>query len=211
VVVPADAAAHMPEGMEFDVAASVPQTGLTALGAMDVLDPAPGQVIVVTGATGGVGSWFTQLATLAGASVVALVRPENADYARELGAAEVVDHTAPDMVERLRAAYPAGVDSVADFSGSPELVAALAAIVRDGGRITSSIGKAREAVPAERGLTPHAANAVERSRLPEVLEPLAAGKLKPPQLTIVPLDKAGEALAESRAKHGVGKTIIRIA
>ena len=210
VVVAADAAAHMPDGMDFDVAASVPQTGLTALGAMDALTPAAGQVVVVTGATGGVGGWFTQLATLAGAKVVALARPENADYARELGAAEVVDHTTPDLVDRLQAAHPGGVDALADFSASPELVAALSAVVRDGGRVAASIGKARDAVPNERGLTAHAANMVERSRLPELLEPLAAGRIKPPRLTIVSLEQAGEALAQSRQKQGVGKTVIRI-
>lgn len=210
VVVAADAAALLPDGLDFDVAASVPQTGLTALGAMDALAPAPGQVVLVTGATGGVGSWFTQLATLAGAKVIALARPENADYARELGAAQVVDHTAPDMVERIRAAHPSGVDSLADFSGSAQLIAALSAVVRDGGRVASSIGAAREAVPAERGLTAHAANMVERSRLPEILTPLAAGIIKPPKLTIVPLEQAGQALAQARHKQGVGKTIIRI-
>jgi NADPH:quinone reductase-like Zn-dependent oxidoreductase len=211
VVVPADAAAQLPDSMDFDVAASVPQTGLTALGAMDALGPVTGRVIVVSGATGGVGGWFTQLASLAGAKVVALARPENADYARELGAADVIDHTAPDMVDRIRAAHPGGVDALADFSGSPELVATLSAVVRDGGRVASSIGKAREAVPAERGLTAHAANMVDRSRLAEVLEPLAAGRIKPPKLTIVPLEQAGEALAQARHKQGVGKTIIRIA
>ena len=210
VTIPASAAAHKPAAVSFEVAAAVPLTGLTALGAIDALEPAPGQVIVVTGATGGVGSFFTQLAVLRGATVIALARAENTDYARELGASDVFDHTQPDLVERLRTAHPAGVDAIADFSGSPELVAALSALVRDGGRVAASIGKAREAVPGERGLTAHAANMVERSRLPEVLEPIADGKIRPPKLTVISLDQAATALADARQKHGVGKTVIRI-
>ena len=210
VVIPADALTRKPEQLSFETAAAVPQTGLTALGAMDALEPAAGQTILVTGATGGVGSFFTQLATLRGAKVIALARPENLDYARELGAAEVVDHTQPGFIDSLKSAHSNGVDSIADFSGSPELVASLVPLVRDGGRVAASIGKAREAVPAERGITAHAANAVDRSRLAEVLEPLAQGKLKAPKITVIGLDQTADALNEAGRKHGVGKTVIRI-
>ena len=210
VAIPADALALKPANLSFEVAAAVPQTALTALGAMEVLELGDGQTVVVTGATGGVGGFFTQLATLAGAYVIALARPENVDYARELGASEIFDHTAPGFADAIRAAHPNGVDALADFSGSPELVAALSAVVRDEGRVASSIGAARAAVPNERGLTGHAANTADRSRLSEVLEPLAEGKIKPPMLTVISLDQAGEALSAAGQKHGVGKTVIRI-
>lgn len=210
VAIPANALTVKPASLSFELAAAVPQTALTALGAMDALEVGQDQVVVVTGATGGVGSFFTQLATLAGAYVIALVRPENVEYARELGANEIFDHTAPGFVDAIRAAHPGGVDAVADFSGSADLVAALAAAVRDDGRIASSIGTARAAVPNERGLTGHAANAVDRARLPEVLEPLAAGMIKPPKMTVVDLGQTAEALNEAGQKHGVGKTVIRI-
>jgi NADPH:quinone reductase-like Zn-dependent oxidoreductase len=210
VVIPADAVTFKPDNLSFEIAAAVPQTALTALGAMDALEPRAGQTIIVTGATGGVGSFFTQLATLAGARVIGLARPENFDYARELGAAEVVDHTTPGMSDAIRAASPDGVDAIADFSGSAELVASLVPLVKDSGRVASSIGKALESVPDDRAITKHQANAVERSRLPEILEPLAAGTIKAPKLTVISLDQAGEALAEAGRKHGVGKTVIRI-
>jgi hypothetical protein len=84
-------------------------------------------------------------------------------------------------------------------------------VVRDGGRVASSIGKAREAVPQERGLTVHAANMVDRGRLPEVLAPLAEGQIKAPQIRLIELGQVADALAEAGQKHGVGKTVIRIA
>jgi NADPH:quinone reductase-like Zn-dependent oxidoreductase len=211
VAIPAEALTLKPSQLSFEVAAAAPQTALTALGAMDALQPAAGDTVIVTGATGGVGTFFTQLATLAGAYVIALARPENVDYARELGASEIFDHTAPGFVDAIRAAHPHGVDALADFSGSAELVAALSAVLRDDGRVAASIGAARQAVPTERGLTAHAANTVDRSRLPEVLEPLAAGTIKPPKMTVIGLDETAAALAEAGQKHGVGKTVIRIA
>jgi NADPH2:quinone reductase len=210
VTAPMGAVALKPPGMSFEIASAVPQTGLTALGAVDILVPAAGQVILVAGATGGVGGWFTQLAVVRGAIVVALARPENADYARELGASNVVDHTQPDMVERLRALYADGVDALADFSGSPELVATLSAMVRDGGRVTSSIGKAVQAVPQERGLTATQANKVDPGRLAELLEPLAVGTIKPPKINIASLEELADVIAQAGQKQGVGKTVVKI-
>jgi NADPH:quinone reductase-like Zn-dependent oxidoreductase len=210
VTIPADALTLKPSGLSFEVAAAVPQTALTALGAMDALEPRDGQTVIVTGATGGVGGFFTQLATLAGAYVIGLARPENVEYARELGASEIFDHTAPGFVDAISAAHPDGVDAVADFSGSAELVASLEPIVRENGKIASSIGAARQAVTGERGVTAHAANSVDRSRLPEVLGPLADGTIKAPKIKVISLDETADALAEAGQKHGVGKTVIRI-
>jgi NADPH2:quinone reductase len=210
VAIPADALTPKPDHLSFDVAAAVPQTALTALGAMDALQPSAGQTVIVAGATGGVGTFFTQLAALAGAYVIALARPENVDYARGLGASEIFDHTAPGFIDAIRAAHPDGVNALADFSGNAELVAALSAALRDEGRVASSIGAARQAVPTGRGLTAHAANAVDRARLPEVLELLAAGTIKPPKIKVIGLDQTAAALAEAGEKHGVGKTVIRI-
>ena len=57
--------------------------------------------MLVNGATGGVGSHFVQIAARRGARVVAVCRGENADYTRRLGAADVIDYTAGDVVEAV--------------------------------------------------------------------------------------------------------------
>jgi NADPH:quinone reductase-like Zn-dependent oxidoreductase len=60
VVVAAEDVAPKPGSLDFAQAAAVPHVGLTALAAIEAADPTPGQVVVVIGATGGVGSFATQ-------------------------------------------------------------------------------------------------------------------------------------------------------
>ena len=73
--------------MDFADAAALPVAGLTALRALREAGPLIGRRLLVTGATGGVGSFAVQLGAAAGAHVTALVsRPERADAARALGA-----------------------------------------------------------------------------------------------------------------------------
>lgn len=62
VALPSGAVAPKPQSLSHDSAAAVPHAGLTALAAVDAADPRPQQVVVLVGATGGVGSFVTQLA-----------------------------------------------------------------------------------------------------------------------------------------------------
>jgi NADPH:quinone reductase len=90
-VVPTHRLAVLPDEVSFEDAAALPVAGLTALRALRTGGPLLGRRVLVTGATGGVGSMAVQLAVAAGARVTALVsRPERADAARALGAHEVV-------------------------------------------------------------------------------------------------------------------------
>src|SRR5437667_220752 len=98
---------------------------------MPVPEPGPGEVRVrVVGATGGVGGFATQLLVHRGVRVIASVRPENAEYARSLGAAETVDYTAGDLVAQVREAHPAGIDGIADFASDEATLTNLAGLVR---------------------------------------------------------------------------------
>src|SRR5206468_5724523 len=79
------------EAVAFADAAALPVAGLTALRALREAGPLLGRRLLVTGATGGVGSFAVQLGAAAGAHVTALVsRPERADAAPALGAHAVV-------------------------------------------------------------------------------------------------------------------------
>lgn len=81
--------------------------GLTLIG-----KPKEGDTVVVAAASGPVGSLVGQLAKMAGARVVGVAGgPEKCAYvAEELAFDAAVDHRAPNFVERLAAACPAGVD-----------------------------------------------------------------------------------------------------
>jgi NADPH:quinone reductase-like Zn-dependent oxidoreductase len=100
--------------------------------------------VLVIGATGGVGTFAIQLAALRDAHVIASVRPGDESFVTDLGAGETVDYTA-DLIATIRERYPDGIDAVIDAVNRDQgAFAALASLVRDGGRATSVVGGAGE-------------------------------------------------------------------
>lgn len=90
VALPEHLLATAPTSVSLVDAAGLPLAGLAAAHAIEVLDPQPGHVVVVTGATGAVGGIAVQLLTLRGITVRALVRDRSrAGEAADLGAATV--------------------------------------------------------------------------------------------------------------------------
>ena len=90
-VVDTNELAPLPAGMDFGVASAIPVAGVTALRALRSLGSVVGKRVLVTGASGGVGSFAVQLARSAGAYVVASVSSEGRGEAlRKLGAREII-------------------------------------------------------------------------------------------------------------------------
>lgn len=210
VVVASSAVAGKPAGMNYEIAASIPQTGLTALAAIDALQIASGDEIAVIGATGGVGSWFVQLAKERGARVIAIARTSKGDYARQLGADAVVDYMQDDCPDQVRRLAPEGLDALADFSGDTDMVEKLSALLRNGGRVASSAARLDADAYAARGLVAAQANRADPQRMSELLQLVADGKLRPPATRVVPLELVGEAIDEVSQKHTTGKVIVEI-
>jgi NADPH:quinone reductase-like Zn-dependent oxidoreductase len=86
VVVDTDAVAKAPTTVEAVHAATLPLNALTAAQALDLLELAPGQSLLVTGAAGAVGGFAVQLAVHRGISVTALARETDEELVRSLGA-----------------------------------------------------------------------------------------------------------------------------
>src|SRR4051794_37134884 len=96
---PAGQVASKPAGLTFEQAAAVPLAGCTALQALrDVARVQPGQRLLVNGASGGVGTFAVQIGKALGAHVTAVCSTRNAELVRSLGADDVVDSTAEDVV-----------------------------------------------------------------------------------------------------------------
>lgn len=90
VAVPTDSIAVLPDAVSFAEASCLPIAGLTALHALSKRGDLIARKVLITGATGGVGHFATQLARLQGAHVVAVVRDEKqAAFARAHGAHDV--------------------------------------------------------------------------------------------------------------------------
>jgi len=133
VVVDADAVAKLADSTSFAAAAATPIAGGTASDVLDRLNLAGGDRLLVLGASGGVGSYLLQLASLSGVEVCALGRAEHHDRMRALGASNAVDYRLPGAVQQLDGQR---VDAVADLVGGEAITAWLPAL-RPGGQIAA--------------------------------------------------------------------------
>jgi NADPH:quinone reductase-like Zn-dependent oxidoreductase len=87
-----------PAGLTFEQAAAVPMAGHTALQALrDKGRVAPGQRVLINGASGGVGTLAVQIAKSMGAEVTGVCSTANVDLVRSLGADRVIDYTRDDF------------------------------------------------------------------------------------------------------------------
>ncbi len=107
-------------------------------------------LVLIVGATGGVGAYAVELAAGRGATVIASALPADDVWMRELGAGEVVDYSG-DVVAAVRKEHPDGIDALivavhlgADFGPTAELV-------KEGGKVASTAGGDVEAL-AGRGI-----------------------------------------------------------
>jgi NADPH2:quinone reductase len=206
--------ARIPDGVTDDQAAALPIPATTALRTIDLLEVTAGQQVVVMGATGGVGGYAVQMACSRGAHVIATVRGD-ADEAGHLGAEEVYDSQAGDVIAALRAAHPDGVDAVLDLVNGPDAIRRDAEVIRPAGRLVSTIFAADEGWFAQRQITAHnhasSANPlISPQGLATVAQMLADGTITARIRSTVSLDAAGQILDELRHGGLRGKAVIRL-
>lgn len=204
VSVPDAYVASKPESLSFEQAAAIPLTGLTAYQALFLAAGlTAGERVLVTAASGGVGSFAVQLALDAGAEVIGVASEEHRDRVLELGAYEVIDRSG-DVVAAVRELVPDGVDVGFDLYGDERLGEA----VRDGGRLVSIASpptyRDRGVVPLYLFVRPDG----------EQLEELAAladdGRLVVDLAEVLALEEAARAHELSEAGHTRGKLVLRV-
>ena len=126
VVLPGRQAVPLPEGVSFDVGASLGIPALTAHRCLTVSDLGPlrlepgalaGQTVLVPGGAGAVGHASIQLARWAGARVISTVSSDQkAGLARAAGADHVVNYRSGEAREEILALAPDGVDMIVDVA-----------------------------------------------------------------------------------------------
>jgi NADPH:quinone reductase-like Zn-dependent oxidoreductase len=221
--------AKIPEGLGWIEAAATPLSALTAWQALFVhggLDEEAlkeddgarqknaGKRVLVTGASGGVGSWVVQLAALAGATVVAVCGAGKTDSVRKLGASEVVDYTKTSIEQWIaRDPKTRAVDLVVDVVGGKTLAGCWMA-VREGGYLISANTPPDMLKPdaLEKKLTKSLFFIVEPlgSNLAEIGELVYAGKVAPVVDSVWPLDQFAQAFEKLESGHAKGKIVITI-
>lgn len=125
-VLPVDRAVRLPDGIGFDVAASMGVPAMTAHRALTVHEHGParlapgalsGRVVLVQGGAGAVGHAAIQLGAWAGATVVTTVSSDaKAELARAAGAHHVLRYPDAGLADRIREIAPDGVDHVVEVA-----------------------------------------------------------------------------------------------
>lgn len=125
-VVPATRVAPLPEGVSFDVGASLGVPAMTAHRALTVHEDGParlspgaltGRTVLVAGGAGAVGHAAIQLARWAGATVIATISSDDkAALATAAGAQHTVNYREDDAADQIRAIAPDGVHIVVEVS-----------------------------------------------------------------------------------------------
>jgi NADPH:quinone reductase-like Zn-dependent oxidoreductase len=114
-VAPETRLAVKPKTLSFEQAAAVPVSAVTALQGLRAGKIREGQKVLVTGASGGVGSYAVQLAKAYGAQVTGVCSTGKIGFVRSLGAEHVLDYTREDFAD----AGP--YDLILDIAGNPPI------------------------------------------------------------------------------------------
>ena len=220
----------VPDGMDFATAAAMFNVyAISYVAAVMRGRVEPGETVLVTGASGGVGLACVEIGKARGATVIAAVRNEvNGALALRHGADHWIDVSRPDPKNALRNAVAAktgvGVDLVLDPVGGDVFDAALRTLGH-GGRLVS-IGYAAGRVPETKAnylllknisvvgayLDPHFAAEPERMQaaMAEILAMHRRGEIRPEVTARYPLADFATALARF-ADHDVrGKLVLTI-
>jgi NADPH:quinone reductase-like Zn-dependent oxidoreductase len=213
-----DKLAGKPASLTFEQAATVPVSAITALQAVtDLAAVQAGQRVLVTGASGGVGSYAVQIAVAAGAEVTGVASAAKADLVRSLGAAHVLDYATDDF-----AAGPDSYDVIIDIAGNASLSRLRRALTprgtavlvggEDAGRLTGMSRQLRALVVSlfvgqRLTLRVPKESASDLERLSVLIE---AGHVTPSVGATYPLADAAEAMRQLVAGQVRGKVAITV-
>jgi NADPH:quinone reductase len=147
-LVSAGALVRLPDDISDEMAATFLAKGLTAWMALRALHPLKaGEVALVLGASGSVGSILSRWARSLGATVIGVAGSAGKLATVAAGADHAFAADDPSVSEKVRALAPGGVDVVYDFVGRATFPLAAAA-VRDGGVIATIGAASGQAHPA---------------------------------------------------------------
>jgi NADPH:quinone reductase-like Zn-dependent oxidoreductase len=209
--------ARKPAKVTFEQAAVVPVSAVTALQALtDVGQVKAGQKVLITGASGGVGSYAVQLARAFGAEVTGVCSTAKVEFVQSLGADHVIDYTQEDFADGAHR-----YDLILDVAGNPSLSrlrraltpAGSAVIVggEEGGSWTGGIDRQLRALALSPFLRQRLTMVTARQRssdLERLTDLIEAGKVTPSIDRTYPLDQVPAAMRRLAAGQGRGKVAI---
>lgn len=218
VAVPESQLAGKPAELAFEAAAALPVSGFAALQAVrDHGGVAPGDRVLILGASGGVGSFAVQIAKALGADVTGVASTRNLDLVRELGADRVIDYTTDDL-ERDGERF----DVIIDIAGNRPLAQLRRALRRDGtlvivggsgGPATMGFGRTVRAAllsPFVRQRLRALISTPNLADLETLVDLAGRGVLTPCVDATYPLSEAAAAIELVGAGRSRGKTVVTV-
>ncbi|MFE0984544.1 NADP-dependent oxidoreductase [Streptomyces rochei] len=190
---------RMPEGLTFAEAAGYPSVMETALRVLREVGVRAGQTLLVSGASGGVGSAVLQIARDRGIAVIGTAGAANQDYLRELGA--VPTTYGEGWVERVRGL--GRVDAALDLAGSG-VIRELVELTGDPRRVVSIA----DLGASEFGVRFSGTAGSMREALAETVDLIGRGRLRIPVEKSYALTEAAAAHIDSRAGHTRGRRVV---
>ena len=189
--------------------ASFPCAYSTAENLLTSAGLAGGESVLITGASGGVGSAAVQLARLRGAEVIAVASSSKADRLREIGASRVVHRETP-----LRQALPENcIDVVIDVVGGDEWPQLLEVLKRGGryavaGAIAGPIVELDLRTLYLKDLSLYGRTVQHPDVFPRLVQYIEQGRLKPLIAESYPLSRIREAQTAFMQKRFIGKIVM---
>ena len=203
VVVEAGNLIARPAAVPWDVAGSLFVAGTTAWATVRAVAAAKGDVVVISGAAGGVGCVAVQLARDVGATVIGLASESHHDWLRDHGAIPV--SYGDGVAERIREAAGGRVDALIDTYGSGyvELGLELGVAPERIDTIADFPAAARYGVKTDGNAAGASAEV-----LAEVARMIVEGTLEIPIARVYPLDQVRDAYRELEHGHTLGKIVL---
>ena len=205
VAAPASEFVRKSKQIDFDTAASVPVGALTAWqGIFDHGKLASGQRILITGASGAVGSMAVQLAKVKGAHVIGTGSGRNEEFVRKLGADEFIDYKKTKFEKEV-----SSVDVVFDTVGGETQERAFQTL-KGGGVLVSTVNAPSEEKAKEFGVKVSMVTVTPKpDQLAEINQLVDSGKLRVRVATVLPVAEVKKAHQLSASGHADGKIILR--
>ncbi len=194
--------------------ASFPCSYATAEHMLHRAGVAPGQWVLVTGASGGVGGGLIQLAKRRGARVIAIASAATVEVVKSVGADVVIDRGDGHLVAAVLDAT-GGVDVFADVVGGDSF-APLLETVRRGGHYTVAGAIGGPIVPLDlrtlylNDLTMHGATVLPPQVFANLIGYIERGEIEPIVAGTFPLSEMRRALEALAARRHVGSFVIDV-
>jgi NADPH2:quinone reductase len=214
----------IPASLDADQAVAMIGTGRTAMVILELAQPAPSDIVVVTAAAGGIGALLVQAARNAGATVIgAAGGPSKTALTRDLGAAVTADYLQPDWAQTARAGLPGrGATLVLDGVGG-DIGRTAMSLLGVGGRLVMYGQASGSLIPLTAddlyrlGITAAAAIGARILQRPggltdlesKAIQAAAQGRLRPVIGQRYALADAAAAHTAIESRSTTGKTILR--